>query len=147
MIFQSFLPKDPDDKTHAIKVYDPLNSNEPLIIPLVLKGVTSYFPSRNPRTSEYEDYSILHIEITSEAPVWEPSETGFLKQEYTMTDFSREVISGEIIAKLRRIINSLSTIKDHVVDFTDDKNIYKSLNDKVNGDKVGSSKGIHVVTS
>ena len=49
-----FLPEDPDDKTHAIIVYDPLNSNEPLIIPLVLKGVTSCFPSRKPRASEYE---------------------------------------------------------------------------------------------
>ena len=64
-----------------------------------------------------------------------------------MTGFREEVIISKTIARGRRIINSLSTIKDHVVDFTDDKNIYKSLNDKVNGDKVGSSKGIHVVTS
>ena len=75
-----FLAEDPDEKIHAIIVDELPNLNEPLIIPLVLKGVTSYFPSRNPRASEYEDYSILHIEITSEAPVWEPSETDFLKQ-------------------------------------------------------------------
>ena len=48
-----------------------------LVIPLALKGVTSYFPSRKPKASEYEDESIPHIGMTSEALVWEPSETSF----------------------------------------------------------------------
>ena len=65
-----FLVEDPDDNTHAIIVNDPMNPNEALIIPLVLKGFTSYFSSRKPIASEYEDESILHIDITSEAPVW-----------------------------------------------------------------------------
>ena len=65
-----FLAGDPDYKTHAIIVNDPLNPNEPLIIPLVFKGFTSYFPYRNPIASEYEDESIPHIYITSKAPVW-----------------------------------------------------------------------------
>ena len=50
-----FLAEDPDDKKHAIILDGPLNPNELLITPLVLKGVTSYFPSRKPRESEYED--------------------------------------------------------------------------------------------
>ena len=53
-----FLADDPDDNTHAIKVDEPLNPNEPQIIPLVLKGVTSYLLSRMPRASGYEDESI-----------------------------------------------------------------------------------------
>ena len=72
-----FLAEDIDEKTHSIIVNDPLNSNKHLIIPLVLKGVTSYFLSRNPRSSEYEDESIPHIDMVSEVPVWEPSETSF----------------------------------------------------------------------
>ena len=47
-----FLAEDPVEKTHAIIVNEPLNPNEPLIIPLLLKGVTSYFPSSKPRESE-----------------------------------------------------------------------------------------------
>ena len=72
-----FLEEDMDEKTHAIIFNDPLNLNEPLIIPFLLKGVTSCFPSRNPKSSEYEDESIPHIDMTSKAPVWDPSDTSF----------------------------------------------------------------------
>ena len=72
-----FLAEDPDEKTHEIIVNDPQNPNEPLIIPLVLKGITSYFLSRKPKASEYEDESIPHIDMTIKAPVGEPSETIF----------------------------------------------------------------------
>ena len=58
------------EKTHAIIADDPLNPNEPLIIPFALKGFASYFLSRKPKVSEYEDESIPHIDMTSEAPVW-----------------------------------------------------------------------------
>ena len=67
-----FSAEDIDEKTHAIIFDDPLKSNEPLIIPLVLKGFTSDFLSRKSRESEYEDEYIPHIDMTSEAPVWEP---------------------------------------------------------------------------
>ena len=46
-----FLAGDPDEKMHAIIVDDPLNPNEPLVIPLALKGVMSYLLSRNLRAS------------------------------------------------------------------------------------------------
>ena len=64
-----FLVEDIDEKTHSIIVDDPLNPNAPLVIPLVLKRVTSYLPSRKPRSSEYEDFSIININMTSEATV------------------------------------------------------------------------------
>ena len=47
------LSEDPDENTHAIIVNDLLNLNEPLIILLALKGVTSYFLFRKPKVSEY----------------------------------------------------------------------------------------------
>ena len=83
------LAEDPDDKTHAIIVNDLLNPNQPLIIPLSLKGVTRYFLSRNQKYREYEDEYIPHIEITSKEPVWEPSETSFAEQDDVMTYFRR----------------------------------------------------------
>ena len=94
-----FLAVDQYEKTHTIKVDDPLNSNEPLIILLALKGVTSYFLSRNQKPSEYEDEYIQHIDMTSKAPVWEPSETGFSEQEDATTHFRVEVIRNEIIKR------------------------------------------------
>ena len=74
-----------------------------------MKEVTSYLPSRKPRASEYEDESIPHIYMTSKAPVWETSDTGFSEQEDAMHDFRGEVISSETIARRQRIINLLST--------------------------------------
>ena len=71
------LAEDPDEETHAIIVYDPLNPNEPPVIPLSLNEVTGYLPFRKPRASEYKDESIPHIKTTSEAPVWDPYETSF----------------------------------------------------------------------
>ena len=47
--------------------------------------------------------------MTSKAPVWEPSETGFAEQEDAMTDLRGDVIDSETIARGRRIINFLST--------------------------------------
>ena len=41
-----FLAKNPDERTHAVVVDDPI-SNEPLIIPLEIKGVTSNFQLAN----------------------------------------------------------------------------------------------------
>ena len=94
-----FLEEDPDEKTHTIIVDDPLNPNDPLIIPLALKDVTIYFPSGKPRASEYEGGYIPHIDMTSGSVVWEPYDTGFPEQEDAMTDFRGEVISSEIITR------------------------------------------------
>ena len=57
-----------------------MNPSEPLIIPLVLKGINSYFSYMNTRAHEYEDESIPHIDMARKAPVWEPSETSFTEQ-------------------------------------------------------------------
>ena len=50
-----FLAEDPYDNTHVIIVDDPLNPNEPLVILLVLKGLTKYLLSSKPISSKYED--------------------------------------------------------------------------------------------
>ena len=71
------LTEDSYEKTHAIIVNAPLNPNNPPIIPLMLKGVTSYSPYRRPRASDYEDESMPHIDITRESLLWEPTELSF----------------------------------------------------------------------
>ena len=59
-----FLVEDPYERTHTIIVDGLLNPNEPLVIPLALEGVASYFPYRKPKASEYEDESIPYIDMT-----------------------------------------------------------------------------------
>ena len=60
-----------------------------------------------------------------------------------MTDLRGKVINNETIIRGRRIINTLSFIEDHAVDFIDNDDFYKALNAKVNVDKVEASKGRH----
>ena len=142
-----YLAENPDKKTHAIIFSDLLNPNQPLTIPLLLKGVRSYFPSRKPRASEYEYESISHINITSEAPVWEPSEAILSEQEDVMTDFRGQVIIHETISRGQRIINSLSSSDEDAVYFTNDNNFFSALIDKVNVARLGLPKLKHGITS
>ena len=83
--------------------------------------------------------------MTSKAPAWDPYDIGFSEQEDAMTDFSGEVIISKTTARGRRIINFLSTIEDYAVDFTNDENFHKGLNDKVNVANIGESKVSHGV--
>ena len=101
----------------------------------------------SPRDSEYEDESIPHIDMTSKAPVWEPSQVSFADQEDVMTYFRGEVISNKIFSSGQRIINSLSTGEEYAVYFTDDENLSDVLNAKVNAVRVVVSKGKHGVNS
>ena len=76
-----FLCTEPDDETNAIVAEDTLVSDKKLIIPLSLKGVTSYFTVWKPSIEEYGDEYITHIIMTDKEPVWEPSEDIFSVQE------------------------------------------------------------------
>ena len=64
------LAEDIGNKIHATIFNDPLNPKKTLLIILVLKGGPSYLLSRKTISSEYEDNSIPHIDITSHALQW-----------------------------------------------------------------------------
>ena len=76
-----FLATDPTNETHAIKVER--EGDDPLIIPLQLHGVTSYFPTFKPILEEWEaaQETDLHVELTSESPEWDPHSPSFQQQE------------------------------------------------------------------
>ena len=48
-----FLMKNPDERTHAVVVDDPISRE--------VKGATSFFPTRKPTLQEYEEDNILKI--------------------------------------------------------------------------------------
>ena len=145
-----FLADKPDNETHAVVMNDPLDPQEPLIIPLQLKGVTSYFPIRKPTVGEFEDPDLPHISMTATGPNWEPSEASYADQEAAMTDFGGNIITRETMARGRRIINSVSatTCADiDAIDFTDDDNFADALQANVHVSRVGTSKKRHAVDS
>ena len=81
-----FLTRYLTDNSHVIIV--PSEGCEVrLTIPLSLKGVTSYFPTRKPTREEYERAS-TRFELTSEAPEWNPHTNLFSDQEEALVDDS-----------------------------------------------------------
>ena len=81
-----FLTDNPTDDTHSIQFPSQYNGDEPYTIPLSLKGVTSYFPTRKPTQQEFNDCE--RYKTTYELPDWDPHATIFAEQEATMTDSS-----------------------------------------------------------
>ena len=65
-----FLVPIPSETTHDIHIENPFDATYPIIIPLKLSRVTSYFEVRKPTQEEYKDRNILKIELIVEASPW-----------------------------------------------------------------------------
>ena len=68
-----FLAETPSKTTPAIKLVSPFDATHPLIIPLQLSGVTSYFDVYSPSIADYENEDIPKIHLTAEEPPWDSS--------------------------------------------------------------------------
>ena len=88
-----FLAKTPTPETHAIVAHDPEGEPEkPFILPLSLKGVTSYLPVHRPTIREWDSGLYPRIDLTSETLTWDPASTLYQEQEETLTDHRGELI-------------------------------------------------------
>ena len=76
-----FLHPNPTETTHSIVIHE---KDDSLIIPLSLKGVTSYFPTRIPTHQENE--TCRSFNLTFEDPTWDPSDETFERQEDAQVD-------------------------------------------------------------
>ena len=76
-----FVHDNPTDKTHTITVK---GDNDTLVIPLSLKGVTSYFPTRIPTAAENE--TCQSYNLTFPEPEWDPLSDTFALQEEAQVD-------------------------------------------------------------
>ena len=63
------LAESPTVTTHAIELMDPFNAARPLIIPLQLSVVITYFDAYSPSKAEYKNED---IHLTDEEPPWDP---------------------------------------------------------------------------
>ena len=58
----------PSETIHAIQFENPFNATHPIIIPLKLNRVTSYFEVRKSTQKEHEDKNIFKIELMVDPP-------------------------------------------------------------------------------
>ena len=82
-----FLTDEPNELTHSI-VIPTADSEEPFVIPLSLKGVSSSFPTRKPPLEEYE--TLPHFTLTSDEPEYDPHDSSFAEQEGALTRYVSE---------------------------------------------------------
>jgi hypothetical protein len=97
--------ENPTDQSHAIVVKDLLDSENTLIIPLELNGVTSRFLVRTPTLQEFEDDNNPRIIMTGESPEWDPHTLVWSQQEASMTDLRGHIqgFDDDFIARGQRL--------------------------------------------
>jgi hypothetical protein len=76
-----FLHHNPTDTTHTLTIKD---GSDTLVIPLSIRGVTSYFPTRAPTVAEND--TCRSFDLTFSNPEWNPSSNAFEQQEESQTD-------------------------------------------------------------
>ena len=62
-----FLTPIPSDTMHTIQIENPFDATHPIIIPLKVNGVTSYFELRKLTPEEYKKQNIPKIELMAES--------------------------------------------------------------------------------
>ena len=107
-----YMALNPMEGHHAIMFRDRnTQGGGPLRIPLELHGVTSYFPSRKPTKEEYDNTpEDLRVELTAEAPDWDPASKAFQQQEEAMLQADGRLKDSIESWSLKRTISVLKTI-------------------------------------
>ena len=83
------LVKAPTEEHHSL--YFPDNK---LRIPLSLKGIVSYFPTRKPTIDEWLQHP--NLDITPDEPSWNPSTTEYSSQEALMLDHEGHMMLKDV---------------------------------------------------
>ena len=105
------MARNPTDEHHCLKLMR--NDGTPLVIPLSINGVTSYFPTRKPTVQEWENADDDHrLDLTSESPEWDPQTDRFEKAEEAVVDAQGNVIEKAIDWTGKMIIAVLNTFHE-----------------------------------
>jgi hypothetical protein len=105
-----FLAADPNDQTHALTLTNPNNSSQPVILPLILKGVTLVLNVKSTTIDEFNSHDHIILHLTSETLTWEPMTDLYEKQEHTMMDFSGNIIHDAAMRGPNLILNELLSL-------------------------------------
>jgi hypothetical protein len=91
----------PTNLSHTITVKGE-NMNDDMIIPSDLRGVVSFFTTRNPTQEEFDTYD--QYGLPDESPVYDPSGSSYAEHEAAMMDLRGQLKVAEDKHPLRRQI-------------------------------------------
>lgn len=114
-----FMVLTPTEGHNAIMIpskEDDMDNETRLRIPLSINGVISYFPSRKPMRKEYEKADLdMIVELTAEAPEWDPTMNRFQDQEAEMINSQGDLKDDFKRWKPSRIVAALNTFSQNEV--------------------------------
>jgi hypothetical protein len=139
-----FLAVDPTDQTHALTLTDPNNPLQPVILPLILRGVMLLLNVRSTTIDEFNSHDYLRLQFTSETLTWDPTADLYEQQEHTMMDFSGNIVRDAAVRGPKLILNELQTLTTDLADLTHDCNFHQVLTSHVIVSSVGTSLSGHV---
>ncbi len=139
-----FLAADPTDQTHALTLTDPNNPLQPVILPLILRGVTSLLNVRSTIIDEFNSHDHLRLHLTSETMTWDPMTDLYEQQEHAMMDYSSNIVCDAAMRGPKLILNELQPLTTDLADLTHDCNFHQVLTSHVVVSSVDASLSGHV---
>ncbi len=122
-----FLATDPTDQTHALTLTDPKNPLQPVILPLILRGVTMMLNVRSTTIDEFNSHDHSRLHLTSETLTWDPTTDLYEQQEHTMTNYSGNIVRDAAVRGPKLILNELQSLTTELADLTHDCNFHQVL--------------------
>ncbi len=139
-----FLATDPTDQMHASTLTDPDNPLQPVIHPLILRGVTLVLNVRSTTIDEFNSHDYLRLHLTSETLTWDPTTNLYEQQEHAMMDYSGNIVRDAAVRGSQLIINELQSLTTDLADLTHDCNFHQVLTAHVVVSSINSSLSGHV---
>jgi hypothetical protein len=139
-----FLATDPTDQTHALTLTDPNNPLQPVILPLILRGVILVLNVRSTTINEFNCHDYLRLHLTSETLTWDLTTDLYEQQEHAMMDYSGNIVHDAAVRGPKLILNELQSLTTDLVDLTHDCNFHQVLTAHVVVSSVDSSLSGHV---
>ncbi len=139
-----FLAADPTDQMHALILTDPNNPLQPVILSLILRGVTLLLNVRSTTIDEFNSHDHLRLHLTSETLTWDPTTDLYEKQENAMMYYSGNIVRDEAMRGPNLILNELQSLTTDLADLTHDCNFHQVLTAHVVVSSVDSSLSGHV---
>ncbi len=139
-----FLATDSTDQTHALTLTDPNNPLQPVILPLILRGVTLVLNVTRVTINEFNSHDYLRLHLTSETLTWDSKTDLYEQQEHAMMDYSGNIVHDAAVRGPQFILKELQSLTTDLADLTHDCNLHQVLAAHVVMSSVDSSVSGHV---
>jgi hypothetical protein len=122
-----FFAADPTDQTHALTLIDLDNPLQPVILPLILRGVRSLLNVRSTTIDELNSHDHLRLQLTSATLTWDPTTDLYEKQANVMMGYSGNIVRDAVVRGQNLILNELQSLTTDLDDLPHDCKFHQLL--------------------